>query len=204
VSIAGVLLAAGGSRRLGSPKQLLKTYGVTLVEHAARQLLDAGCSPVLVVVGAHADEIRDAVSMLSVTCVENVHWERGMGTSIACAVTALNDVRFARVPAVLISTCDMPTVTVEHLQSLLAMSQQGTQRVASEYPGPDGGPVRGIPATLPRVDWPALAALDGDLGARALLRDSGTLTVSLPSGHFDLDTPSDVAAWRTTGGSSPM
>ena len=127
-----------------------------------------------------------------------------MGTSIAAAVTALNDVRFAHTSAVLITTCDMPTVTVEHLQSLLAMSQQGTQRVASEYPGPDGGPVRGIPATLPRVDWPTLAALDGDLGARALLRDSGTLTVSLPSGHFDLDTPSDVAAWRTTGGSSPM
>jgi len=115
------------------------------------------------------------------------------------AVTALHDVRFAHTSAVLIATCDMPTVTVEHLQSLLAMSQQGTQRVASEYSGPDGAPVRGIPATLPRADWPALAALDGDQGARGLLRDIGTLTVSLPSGHFDLDTPSDIAAWRTTG-----
>ena len=142
--------------------------------------------------------------MLSVTCVENEHWERGMGTSIAAAVTALHDVRLAHTSAVLIATCDMPTVTVEHLQSLLAMSQQGTQRVASEYSGPDGAPVRGIPATLPRADWPALAALDGDQGARGLLRDIGTLTVSLPSGHFDLDTPSDVAAWRITGGSSPM
>ena len=199
MSIAGVLLAAGGSRRLGSPKQLLTMDGVTLVEHAARQLLDAGCSPVLVVVGAHTDKIRDAVSMLSVICVENAHWERGMGTSIAAAVTALHDVRLAHTSAVLIATCDMPTVTVEHLQSLLAMSQQGTQRVASEYSGPDGAPVRGIPATLPRADWPALAALDGDHGARGLLRDIGTLTVSLPSGQFDLDTPSDVAAWRTTG-----
>jgi CTP:molybdopterin cytidylyltransferase MocA len=208
VSVAGVLLAAGGSRRLGSPKQLLTMHGVTLVERAARQLLDAGCSPVLVVVGAHADEIRDAVSMLSVTCVENGHWERGMGTSIAAAVTALHDARFAHTSAVLIATCDMPTVTVEHLQSLLATSNLGAQRVASAYAGPDGnpeqGPVRGIPAALPRADWPVLAALDGDQGARALLRDAGTITVSLPNGHLDLDTPSDVAEWRTAGGTSLM
>ncbi len=208
VSVAGVLLAAGGSRRLGSPKQLLTVNGVTLVERAARQLLDAGCSPVLVVVGANSASIRDAVAMLPFECVENSHWERGMGTSIAAAVQSLHDVRFAHTSAVLIATCDMPTVTVGHLQSLLATSDLGEQRVASAYAGADGsterGPVRGIPAVLPRADWPALAALDGDQGARALLRDAGTITVSLPNGNFDLDTPSDVAAWRTAHGASPM
>lgn len=208
MSVAGVLLAAGGSRRLGSPKQLLTMHGVTLVERAARQLLDAGCSPVLVVVGADSATIRDAVSMLPVECVENSHWERGMGTSIAAAVQSLNSVRCAHTSAVLIATCDMPTVTVEHLQSLLATSGLGAHRVASAYTGTDGpperGPVRGIPAVLPRADWPALAALDGDQGARALLRDADTITVSLPNGQYDLDTPSDVAAWRTADGASPI
>ena len=208
VSVAGVLLAAGGSRRLGSPKQLLTMHGVTLVERAARQLLDAGCSPVFVVVGANSAIIRDAVSMLPVECIENSRWERGMGTSIAAAVQSLTDVRFAQTSAVLIATCDMPTVTVAHLKSLLAESNVGAQRVASAYAGPDGsperGPVRGIPAVLPRADWPDLAALDGDQGARALLRDAGTMTVSLPNGRFDLDTPSDVAAWRMAHGASPM
>lgn len=207
VSVAGVLLAAGGSRRLGSPKQLLTMHGVTLVERAARQLLDAGCSPVFVVVGADSAIVRDAVAMLPVECVENSHWERGMGTSIAAAIQWLNDVRFAHTSAVLIATCDMPTVTVEHLQSLLATSGLGAHRVASAYAGTDGpperGPVRGIPAVLPRADWPALAALDGDQGARALLRDADTITVSLPNGQFDLDTPSDVAAWRTADGAAP-
>lgn len=207
VSVAGVLLAAGGSRRLGSPKQLLTMHGVTLVERAARQLLDAGCSPVFVVVGADSAIIRDAVSMLPVECVENLHWERGMGTSIAAAIQWLNDVRFAHTSAVLIATCDMPTVTVEHLQSLLATSGLGAHRVASAYDStngpPERGPVRGIPAVLPRADWPALAALDGDQGARALLRDADTITVSLPNGQFDLDTPSDVAAWRTADGAAP-
>lgn len=203
MTVAGVLLAAGGSRRLGSPKQLLKMNGVTLVEHAARQLLDAGCSPVLVVVGADSIIVRDAVAMLPIKCVENTDWERGMGTSIACAVVAMNDVRFAAIRAVLIATCDMPTVSVDHFVSLVTMSEQGAQRVASAYVGPDGGPVRGIPAVLPRADWPALAALDGDQGARALLRDSQTLTVSLRHGSFDIDTPADVAAWRAASGVSP-
>ena len=212
VSVAGVLLAAGGSRRLGSPKQLLTMHGVTLVARAARQLLDAGCSPVFVVVGANRAVVRDAVSMLPVECVENSHWERGMGTSIAAAVTRLSDVRFAHTPAVLIATCDMPTVTVAHLESLLAASHVGAQRVASAYAGPDGSPergperglIRGIPAVLPRADWPALAALDGDQGARALLRDAETITVSLPNGQCDLDTPSDVVVWRMADGASPM
>jgi CTP:molybdopterin cytidylyltransferase MocA/uncharacterized damage-inducible protein DinB len=200
VSVAGVLLAAGGSRRLGSPKQLLKTNGVTLVERAARQLLDAGCAPVVVVVGAEAAAVRDAVALLPVICVENTAWERGMGTSIAEAVIHLNDVRFAQATAVLIATCDMPTVTAAHLGELLSTAEPGDRRVASAYAGPDGAPVRGIPAVLPRADWPDLAALDGDQGARVLLRDTLTLTVSLRQGNFDLDTPADVAAWRSADG----
>ena len=203
MTVAGVLLAAGGSRRLGSPKQLLTMNGVTLVERAARQLLDAGCTPVLVVLGAHASQIRDAVAILPVTCIENVHWERGMGTSIACAVTALSEGLGAHAAAVVIATCDMPMVTVDHLRSLVATSGQGDRRVASAYPGPDGAPVRGIPAVLPRADWPALAALDGDQGARFLLRDKETLTVSLRRGNFDIDTPADVAAWRAATSVSP-
>lgn len=203
MSVAGVLLAAGGSRRLGSPKQLVKMNGVTLVEHAARQLLEAGCSPVIVVVGAGSRGVRDAVSMLPVQCIDNTQWERGMGTSIASAVTALNDVRLADVQAALITTCDMPTVSVDHLQSLAATSALGTQRVASTYAAPDGSLVRGIPAVLPREDWPALAMLDGDQGARDILRDRATLTVSLRLGNFDIDTPADLAAWRAATGVSP-
>jgi len=208
MTVAGVLLAAGGSRRLGSPKQLLKTNGVTLVERAARQLMDAGCSPVLVVLGSHAAEVRDAVSMLPVECVENALWARGMGTSIALAVERLNTVRFAPVQSVLIITCDMPSVTLEHLTALMSTSDSSSvhygMRVASAYPGPDGATVRGIPAVLPRADWPSLALLDGDQGARGLLRQRDTLTVFLRNGNFDLDTPADVAAWRANEGASPQ
>ena len=137
MTVAGVLLAAGGSRRLGSPKQLLTTSGVTLVELAAGQLIAAGCSPILVVLGAQAAAVRDAVLLLPVECVENATWERGMGTSIATAIEHLNAARFSSVGAAMVVSCDMPTVTVEHLSALIATSVAdstvGVFRVASAY-----------------------------------------------------------------------
>ncbi len=200
--VAGVLLAAGGSRRLGSPKQLLKVNGVTLVERAAQQLLDAGCDPVVVVTGAYAEQVGDAVAMLPVVCCENVDWELGMGTSIAAAIRIVNGVQVGGlgadgVEAVLIATCDMPSVSVEHLRALLSAAAGG-HRVASEYAAPGGAPVRGIPAVLPRADFPELEGLSGDQGARGMLRNDLTLTVSLRQGNFDLDTPDDVAEWRAS------
>lgn len=200
--VAAVLLAAGASRRLGTPKQLLlDEHGTALVLRAAQQLVDAGCSPIMVVTGAEADSVALLVRDLPVEVVPNSAFEDGMGRSIACGVSAIaNSPAATEVNGILIAACDMPTVDTDHIRSLIATSQLGTIRTSSEYvarEGGDGAPiVRGIPAVFPAADWRWLEALEGDRGAKPLLADHGTLSVRLFRGMFDVDTPADVEAWR--------
>ena len=78
--VGAIVLAAGASRRLGQPKQLVQMEGQTLVHRAATAAIEAGCDPVTVVVGAEAEKISDALEALSVQIVLNASWAAGMGT----------------------------------------------------------------------------------------------------------------------------
>lgn len=194
--VAGVVLAAGASTRLGQPKQLLRhDTGEPLVVVAARQLLDAGCTPVLVVTGGAHDDVARTVEPLGVPVLFNEAWREGMGATIRAAIQWMT-CQDAHIVGTVIAACDMPSVTADHVRALMQQSDGGRYRVASSYAGPDGVVVRGIPAVLPRADWPALAALVGDRGARALLQATDTHVVPLEHGAFDLDTPEDVQRWR--------
>ena len=191
-----IILAAGASTRLGSPKQLILIDGQPLVVRAAQAALTAGAWPVVVVLGAHAEKIRPTLARLPVLAVENSAWPEGMAASIRTGITTLG--QFSRtLDAALIALCDQPAFDAAVIAQLLA-AQRATGRsiVASRYSGRHGAP-----ALLLRAHFPALAALTGEAGARDLLNgDPAHVTaVDLPALAQDLDTPADVAAYRARG-----
>jgi molybdenum cofactor cytidylyltransferase len=203
--LGALILAAGASERLGMPKQLLAgDDGVPLVSSVVHAAQAAGFDPVMVVVGAHAEEVTHALinDAAVVFLVANRGWSEGMGSSIRCGIASMSTHGLMTdVSGVLIATCDMPTTNRKHFASLrsAALVNGSVSRVASEYTTRGGNVLtRGIPAIFPRSDWPELLTLHGERGAKSLCEAPGTRTVPLLDGSFDLDTPDDVSAWRAS------
>ena len=169
--VGAVVLAAGASTRLGRPKQLATLAGVRLLERSVRVATAAGCAPVVVVLGAAAEEIARACDLGAALVVRNDDWAEGMASSIRVGIGALVELEGA-----IVMTCDQPAVTAEHLRALM-----GASRVASSYAGR-----RGVPAFFPASDFAALRMLRGDAGARSLLADAPA--IELAGGELDVDT----------------
>jgi CTP:molybdopterin cytidylyltransferase MocA len=191
-AVGAIVLAAGASRRLGRPKQLLMCSGETLLERAVRLAGESGAAPVLTVLGANYATISASVDLLRNSIpVINDQWEKGMATSIHAGIKALDDVApWAR--GVLILTCDQPRLSSDHLRALIErfVTEGEIAIVASTYAG-----VVGIPAVFSRTAFPELLALHGDKGARALLMKPPCPLVALPfaGGEVDIDEPEDLA-----------
>jgi molybdenum cofactor cytidylyltransferase len=186
--IGAIILAAGGSRRLGRPKQLVQYHGETLLARTMRVAREAGARPVVTVLGAEYDAIAAAVDLSEVRLMRNLNWAQGIASSIHAGLRALEgDAPDA--DGALILTCDQPQLTVEHLRVQMAAFEAGVGIVASEYAG-----ARGVPAIFPRVMFVELYALSGDTGARALLKRPGSavVTVDFPGGEVDVDVPEDL------------
>lgn len=182
---AAVLLAAGASRRLGRPKQLLELDAEPMVRRAARICLEVGFEPVLAVLGSGAAEVEAALDGLAVRCLDNPEWPEGMAASIRAGLAALP----GEATAVLLLACDQPTLSAALLREFRRLHQDRPEAVlASAY---NGG--RGIPALFPRSRLEALASLRGDRGAKALLGEAEL--IPFPGGEIDFDTPEDVEAW---------
>jgi molybdenum cofactor cytidylyltransferase len=183
-----VLLAAGGSTRLGHSKQLLRWNGKSLLRRAAETALASGCHPVVVVLGAEAEAHRAELEGLSVRDVENTRWREGMGGSLRLGMEALRGE--PSLEAVVLMVCDQPAVTAEHLMALTRTHQErGQPIIASGYAG-----TVGVPALFDRSLFAELEALPASAGARPLLtKEPGRVAVvPLPGGELDVDTPEDV------------
>jgi molybdenum cofactor cytidylyltransferase len=191
MSVVAIILAAGGSRRLGRPKQLLIYRGETLLEQAVRRAHESGASPVLVVLGAQFETIRASLSLNDAVIVCNENWEQGLATSIHAGLRAMDGCAIDA-SGVLIMGCDQPRLSADHLRSLIALFDARAEAaiVASSYAG-----VEGMPAVFPRAVFAELLSLRGDRGARALIARAQCQVVSLAleGGEVDIDLPGDIA-----------
>lgn len=181
-----IVLAAGGSRRLGTPKQLLRRGGETLVHRTVRLALATQPQRLLLVIGAHADEMREAVADLRVEILVNNDWQEGLASSLRAAAGALDESVSA-----LILGCDQPALEQSHLQRLLS----GAAASASGCAATLHGAAPGIPAVASAAVLREAQGLHGDSGLRGALRKlpSGSLyLLEAAELEFDLDTPGDV------------
>jgi molybdenum cofactor cytidylyltransferase len=192
-AIGGVILAAGGSTRMGQLKQLLIYQGCSLIRRAAMIAISSVCRPVVVVVGANCDCILPELDGLEVAIAINNDWSHGMSTSLQVGISALL-AEDAEIAAVVLMVCDQPFVSTELINQLVSTYQDSTNYsqkpviVAAQY-----GVVVGVPALFDRSVFPAFTALQGDTGARAIIRHYGAQVRSIPfpAGAIDIDTPTD-------------
>ncbi len=186
-----VILAAGGSARLGRPKQLLELHGEPLVRRAAREATAAGFSPVVVVTGAASAEVGAALAGEPVAVVENPDWRAGVAGSIRRGLAAVLALR-PDARGVLLAVCDQPRVDAAHLASLAAALADGAHVIAaSSYAG-----TVGVPALFERATFGELEALAGDQGAKPVVTRAPdrVAAVPLPGGEWDVDTEADWSA----------
>jgi molybdenum cofactor cytidylyltransferase len=187
--LAAVILAAGGSSRMGQPKQLLKFRGTSLLRRAIDTALAVPTEQVIVVLGHAADQLLPECTATSATVVLNDQWMEGVSTSLRGGLAAVSsDAR-----GVFIYPADMPLVTPEALREL-AHRQQVSGRPAAVT---DAGGVRGVPVFITRSLFPALMIQEGDVGGAQYLRGHPEAVEAV---HFDdpdlvrdVDRPEDYA-----------
>ncbi|MFE7891478.1 NTP transferase domain-containing protein [Streptomyces sp. NPDC057412] len=189
--VAGLLLAAGGGRRLGGrPKALLPYRGRLLVEHAAGVLRAGGCARVHVVLGARAADVRRRAGLDGCVLVDNPEWAEGMGSSLRAGLDSL---AAADARAALVLLVDQPGIGPEAVARVLAAYRDESSLVSAAYDG-----VRGHPVLFGAAHWAGVsAAATGDRGARAYLEEHAGSVTLVECGDvaepYDIDTEADLA-----------
>jgi len=185
--LAGLVLAAGPSARLGRPKQLVSYRELTLVAHVVNQALDYCGAGLVVVTGAHHEQVIAALNGLSIEEVYNPDWREGMGSSVRTGATQIAP----DCQAIMLMLCDQPAISRADFSSLVNAWTSRPERIAAaEYAG-----TCGVPAIFPMSFREDLMSLKGDQGAKRIInRAQRVSTVKMPSAEFDVDTPDDLSA----------
>ncbi|MES3516893.1 MAG: nucleotidyltransferase family protein [Natronomonas sp.] len=188
-SVAGVLLAAGTSSRFGAENKLLASLdGTPIVRHAASTLAGSALDPVVAVVGHDGDAVQRALEGLDVEPVENPAYRSGQASSLR---TGIDRIAERDVDAVVVALGDMPTVSEETIETLVAAYANGVgDPLAAAVDG-----TRGNPVLFGRRHFETLADVEGDTGGRKILLtdpESALIEVDDPGVRYDVDTPADL------------
>ncbi|GFH37444.1 nucleotidyltransferase family protein [Streptomyces pacificus] len=190
--VAGLVLAAGGGRRLGGrPKALLEHRGRPLVEHAVRVLRAGGCRSVHVVLGAAADEVLRRADLAGCVVSVNPDWEGGMGSSLRAGLESLAAAGGAQ-DAALVSLVDQPGIGAAAVARIVAACDSPSALVSAAYDGR-----RGHPVLIGARRWQVVAErASGDRGARDYLAEHEKEITLVECGDvaeaYDIDTPEDL------------
>lgn len=185
--IAIIILAAGASRRLGKPKQLLVFEGKTLIQNSIDSALSSKIGPVFLVVGSNAQEIIGATNVTGIHVLTNSKWEHGIGSSISVGICALKD--HPEIDRAIIVLCDQPYVNTSIIAKLVdASARDKNLIIASQYNG-----ATGCPALFPKRFFQDLIALSGNQGAKRIMMNNkeNLHLVDFAKGIIDIDTPQD-------------
>ncbi len=183
-----IILAAGASRRLGRPKQLLELNDENLLNRMIRLSRASDFDLVSVVLGAHIELILPQIDTTGIHVFLNPDWENGMGSSLACGLK--HTLRQAPgLEAILVLVVDQPFLTLDLINQFLTVYRQtGTPLVAAHY-----NDIYGVPALFDKKFFPKLLDQKGPAGARKLIQAHRKTLASIPfpGGAMDIDTPGD-------------
>lgn len=187
-NIAIVVVAAGSASRMGQIKQLLPWGSGTLLEHTLHTLKEIKTHDIILVLGSNAEKIQQKTNLEGINVVTNPNWEKGIGNSIACGVKYTLDLS-KTYDGVLVCLADQPLLTSIYYSGLIEdFKQEPDKIIATVY---DKG--AGVPAIFPATLFKELTLLNGDFGAKSILRSKQNTVRLKNAGKLiaDIDTVDD-------------
>jgi molybdenum cofactor cytidylyltransferase len=185
-NITILLLAAGGSSRMGQTKQLLPWGDTTLIEHQIKTLIKTG-NPVNVVLGSDSELIVPVIKNYPVNICINSNWESGMGSSISFGIDEVTR-KFPQAEGVLITLMDQPLISESYIEKMLGTFQPGMEQIIASHSATGW---RGVPVIFDKFYFQELSQLKMDEGAKKLIKlhEKNAMIVEGGDALEDIDTP---------------